>query len=392
MLGSQGLDQINAGGLKIGERIRVLLISGSYPTIKCGVGDYTAQLARALARRDDTEVCVLTDADARSSPDLDQGVQLFSVIHGWKFTEASSIIRKVIDWRPDVVHMQFGSSRYHLKILPWLMPVLLRFQKLTVVQTWHEWPEDPLRFLRNLPNALARGGLVVVKPEIDVAMSQWYRRLIQHKCFRFIPNASAIPQVCLTDDERALVRGRFTLGADKLVAFFGFANSRKGVEDIFKIVDPKSNFLVLVCELDSSDSYHRLLLDQINSEPWRGKVMVTGFLPPEEVGCILAAADAVVLPFPNGGGGWSTSTSAAVAQGTFVLVTSNSKYGYDPEENIYYAHPRNYEEMREAMELYTGRRVMPKTMLSDQWDKIADAHVVLYREVLVVSRSKKKGA
>ena len=363
--------------------IRVLLISGSYPQIKCGVGDYTAQLARALGRRGDVEVCVVTDADAQFSPDLDHNVQLFPVIHGWKFTEISAILRKIISWRPDVVHMQFGSRKYRLKTLPWLMPAFLRMKKQCVIQTWHEWPNDLPRFIRNLPNALVRGGLVVVKPEIEATMSPWYRRLIRKKYFRYIPNASAIPQIYLNGLERSLVHNQLAPGMNRIVAFFGFANPRKGLENIFEIIDPETNLLVLICELDSSNSYHRRLLARINSKPWRGNVVVTGYLPPEKVGRILAAADAVALPFPDGGGVWSTSAHAAVAQGTFVLVTSHTRNGYDPTENVYYAHPGDHDEMRAAMRTYNGRRVNPKVAVSDQWDKIAEAHVSLYRDSLL---------
>jgi len=189
--------------------------------------------------------------------------------------------------------------------------------------------------------------------------------------------------------ERAVVHDQFAQGADNLIVFFGFANPRKGIANLFEIIDPRLNSLVLACELEPSNPYHRMLLDRINSEPWRGKVVVTGFLPPEEVGRILAAADAVALPFPDGGGEWSTSTHAAIAQGTFVLVTSHDKQGYDAAENVFYARPGNYEEMREAMRLYAGQRVEPRTTLSCQWDKIADAHMTLYRDILVPARSER---
>jgi hypothetical protein len=44
--------------------MRILLISGSLPPMRCGVGDYTASLATALGRCDDTAVAVLTDTAA----------------------------------------------------------------------------------------------------------------------------------------------------------------------------------------------------------------------------------------------------------------------------------------------------------------------------------------
>ena len=371
--------------------MRILLIAGAYPPIKCGVGDYTAELARALARRDDVVVSVMTDVAARASSELDAAVELQAVIDGWRFSEFPAIIDRIVSWRADIVHMQFGSSRYRRKLLPWFMPAALRYHSLRVVQTWHEWPEDVARFFRNLPNALTPGGLVVVKEEIERSMSNWNRRLIRNKHFRFIPNASVIPRVPLTDTTRAVVRRSIAPSATNFVAFFGFANARKGVETLFEILDPNASFLVLMCDLDARDNYHRRLLDTINSDRWRGRVAVTGFLPPLDAGRLLAAVDAVALPFPGGGGTWSTSAHAAIAQGTFLLATSHSRHGYNPEENAYYARPGDIADMRSALRTYMGYRIDPGNTQSRQWTNIADAHVALYREILVHSPGDAQG-
>ena len=44
--------------------MKVLLVTGSFPPMKCGVGDYTACLAEALARKPNIEVAVLTSQGA----------------------------------------------------------------------------------------------------------------------------------------------------------------------------------------------------------------------------------------------------------------------------------------------------------------------------------------
>ena len=44
--------------------IRVLLITGSYPPMKCGVGSYSQRLAMALADYSGVKVTVLTDKRA----------------------------------------------------------------------------------------------------------------------------------------------------------------------------------------------------------------------------------------------------------------------------------------------------------------------------------------
>ena len=120
--------------------------------------------------------------------------------------------------------------------------------------------------------------------------------------------------------------------ASRLVAYFGFIHLAKRVELLFEVADPLQHHLVLVGELNSEDEYHKRILYLINRQPWIGKVTVTGFLPAEEAGRILAAADAVVLPFRDGGGIWNTSIHASLAQGTFVLTTSREQHGYDCTE------------------------------------------------------------
>ena len=360
--------------------MRVLLIAGSYPPMKCGSGDYTAQLAGALGKRQDIKVAVLTSvaADAKHAT---PNVEVFPVIQGWKISDISRIFKIIRDWHPNIVHMQFGSIGYRLKVLPWLFPTLLRLRNLQVVQTWHEYSGDPLRVLRNLPNAVISGGLVVVKPDFKNMMPGWYRWLIRHKQFRYIPNASAIPKIQLSDAERSAIHSRFAAAPDSLVSFFGFANPRKGVEAVFDIADPKRNSLALICELNPLNPYHKLLLERINHGPWTGKVTVTGFLPPDEVARILAAADAVVLPFPDGVGVWSTSAQAAMFQGTFVLATSRERHGYDSAENVYYANPGDIADMQQALFSYIGRKNDSVKNYAD-WDLIAGAHIQLYSDVL----------
>ena len=71
---------------------------------------------------------------------------------------------------------------------------------------------------------------------------------------------------------------------------------------------------------------------------------------------MLAAADAVVLPFRSGGGSWNSSIKAAAVQGTFVLTTSTERHGLDPDGNVYYARPSDAKDLMEALRRHLGRR------------------------------------
>ena len=366
--------------------MRVLLISGSLPPMKCGIGDYTAQLAAALARRAGVSVAVLTSAGAAAP--ADRAFEVMAVARGWHWSERAPLLAAARSWRPDVAHMQFPTQGYGRAKLPWLMPALLAAAGFRVAQTWHEYvTQDSVPALKhsllNLPNALAGDGLAVVRPNFMERMTPWYRALVRRKLFRLIPNAPSIPVIRWTDAEREAKRRALAPGGERIVAYFGFAYAAKGIEQLFEIADPAHDRLVLVCDLDASDPYQRGILERAAAADWAGRVTVTGFQSPEEAGRILAAADAAVFPFRAGGGEWNTTLQGAAAQGTFVLTTSRPARGYDAARNIYVAGIDDVAEMRRALAEYAGRRRAnhggdaPPT-----WDSIAAAHHELYEAML----------
>lgn len=357
--------------------MKILLVSGSLPPMKCGVGDYTASLAAALSRRGDTSVAVLTDTAAKPIPS-DFDFEVFPIAGGWRMTDMIRIAKVTRRWRPDLVHVQYPTQGYGSRYLPLLLPAFFRLGNVPVVQTWHEFPSR-----RNLLNAVWSDGLIAVRPNYQANMPKWCRWLIRKKHFWFIPNASAIPTMRLTDNERVSIRSRFAPSSTHLVVYFGFVYPPKRIELLFQIANPLAHHLIVIGVLDSGDEYHRLILDRINRPPWIGKVTVTGFLPAEEAGRILAAADAVVLPFREGGGIWNTSIHAAVAQGTFVLTTAREQCGYDSSRNVYYARPDDVADMRRALETYisTRRPEMAEDHVSE-WETIASAHIGVYNSVL----------
>jgi glycosyltransferase involved in cell wall biosynthesis len=357
--------------------MRVLLVSGTFPPMRCGVGDYTAGLARAFGRRGDVAVAVLTSSGAAGA--REERVQLFPEVRTWKIADGPSILRRIRQWRPDIVHVQFPTHYYGE--IQWVLPALARLVNGPVVQTWHEYYSS-----RNWPSALNAalpGGLVVVRPHYRERMPRWYRWLIRHKEFRFIPNASSIPLIRLTGEERAAVRSEVGTHVGDLIVYFGFASPAKGIESLFEIADPQRHHLVLICDLSTDDTYQASILDLASRGDWAGRVTITGFLPPEQAGRLLATADAAVFPFLDGGGEWNSSIHGAAAQGTFVLATSLDRRGYDAVKNIYYAVPGDIGEMRQALREYLGRRRPPSADSPEaQWDTIAEAHLELYRTLL----------
>jgi glycosyltransferase involved in cell wall biosynthesis len=369
--------------------MKVLLITGSFPPMKCGVGDYTACLARALAKIQNTRVAVLTSycTDAGVSNDI---FEVFPVVRGWGISDISGIVKTIKMWRPDVIHIQYPTQGYGRRLLPWLLPGICHYLlNIPVVQTWHEsFQSISLKHrLIGLLIAVVPGGLIVVRPDYKAKLPQFFRWLIRHKRYEQIESASTIPVRRLTRHERDEVRAQYGNPGKLLIAFFGFIFPTKGIEQIFDIADPQTHHLVLIGHLDSSDAYHSQLLDYIKNGAWSTAVTVTGFLPASGVGRVLSAADAIVLPFVSGGGAWNTSILAAQAQGTFTLTTAYERHGYSDSINTYYACPGDITDMRTALGMYIGRKNNDAGVSAvNDWETVAKKHLGFYESALRGSR------
>lgn len=359
--------------------MRVLFITGSYPPMLCGVGDYTATLVAEISRRGEVSVGVLTSmVAAHNKVEEGEGVQLLPVVQGWRFSELPKVIGAIRRWRPDVVHIQYPTLGYGNSWMPYFLPLFLKYYGLNVVQTWHE---PPTRF-RFFPNSLTKDVLIGVEPDYLQHIRGRYAWLVRRKVTHYIPIGSNIPRTELTESERAKIRERYVGSGRAMVAFFGFVYPTKRVEALFEIADPNRDTIVLITHLDAQNNpYHQKIMECIAKGVWAGKVVITGFLSAEDVARVLCAADAAVFPFQNGVGMRNGSFLAATSQGTFTITTSQVKQGYDSDSNVYYAHPGDNEAMRGALSQYKGRRAEKVSRESFDWAKIADEHISLYRGI-----------
>lgn len=361
-----------------GSRIKIMLVSGSLPPMKCGVGDYTRHLAESLAKHKHISTVVVVTSKAAAEY-KSASLEILPIIGPWNCRAVWRVLRLAKGLKPDIVHIQYPTRGYGRKISPSWLPAILRLARFRVVQTWHE-PLSWKGWLRYFPNALTRDALIVAEPDFKERLPRIYRWLIKQKAFKYIPVGSAIPKAEITQDERAALRAKYVEANGRLLVYFGFASPTKGIEQIFAIADPASDRIILLCELNEGDEYHERILALVNDVWWLGKVYVTGFLPAPDVANILAVADAVVLPFTNGAGSRNTTLLAAQMQGTFVLTTHNKTAGLDADQNTFYAPPNATDEMRRALQKYAGRKTASGRPNILGWSDIADLHLQLYQD------------
>ncbi len=363
--------------------MRVLLVTGSFPPMRCGVGDYSCRLARALAVDPATRIGVLTSVPGENTGKT-VGIEIFPVIKCWGFAEALNVIRLIRHWSPDVVHIQYPTQGYGNGLLPWIVPIISFAMGKRVVQTWHESygigiRSAPKFFLK----AIIPGGLVVVRPQYEAGLPMALRWALWNKRCVFIRNASPFPKIDLDENVKHDLRKQYLKGQKRLIVFFGFVYPHKGTDLLFEIADPASDQIVIAGEIDENNDYHRRIMSLASASPWAGKVAVTGFLLAEDIAALLSIADAVILPFRVGGGEWNTSIHAAVSQGSFVITTSLTHQGYDESRNTFYAKVDDAQEMASALDIYAGRKRKNGSDIDrDEWKAIADKHRSLY-EALV---------
>lgn len=364
-----------------GAPLRVLLVSGSLPPMRCGVGDYTAGLAQALVATGTADVAVLTAPfEGRGLGSTWAGVEVLEPIDRWRASGVGRALRAVRAWRPDIVHVQHPSQGYD-GVLPFLLGSAARWLLgVPLVLTLHE----PVGVNLQVP-ALAvlirsANAVVVVRSNFRELVNRKVRWAIAGKRLRLIPTATTLPRVVPTPERVRAIREQFHAGTRALVAYFGFVYQRRGVLQLFRIADPVRHHLVIVGGmLDEAAAYYQEVSARAMEDDWRGSCTMTGFVPAEQAAEILACADAIVLPFEDGGVSWNTSLHGARLQGTFVVTTSCDARGYDGRKNVYYAEPGNLGEMRAALAAHLGTRCEPLDVPT--WEQVAAEHLDVYRGV-----------
>jgi glycosyltransferase involved in cell wall biosynthesis len=360
--------------------VRVLFLSGSAPPVKCGVGDYTTCLSRALAATGDASVALLTSlaSERMYLQGPLTGVDLLPPVTQWSLHEFTTVHRHILRWAPDLLHVQWPTQNPGRLLAVALAHWFRYCYRKPVVITLHE--HIPPRMRWELLLTRAANAVVSVRPDFQAGFAQGLSKTAASKPFHFIPNAPSIPYTQRTHDSVAAVRKMFAIAPTKsLVAYFGLLYPSRGVELLFQIADPLKHHLVIIgTALEDTRDYHSRLVALADTPRWRASTTFTGFLPDHEAATLLACAEAVVLPFRAGGGIWNTSIHSARLQETFVLTTSRSRQGYDYERNTYWARPDDIEDMKAALHSHIGVRRTGTGSDIPSWQQVAERHWDLY--------------
>jgi glycosyltransferase involved in cell wall biosynthesis len=395
--------------------MRILFVTGEYPVMQGGVGDYTRRLSQALGLLG-ADVHVLTQVDAGGDhlriPAAGYEPTVYPRLErpGWRlFGHVSRMIDEV---RPEVLHIQYQSAAYGLHPAVNMLPSRLRMGRLRlpVVVTFHDlkfpylFPKaGPLRWQAVLQLAKGADADVVTNP------ADWLRLRdagLREK-LRAIPIGSNIRCEVTPGYDREAQRTKWGASPDTwLLGYFGFLNENKGGETLIQTLAElvrrrqPARLLMVGGKVGSSDPTNTAYLQKverlIGDLGLGDRVQWTGFTSADEVTANLLAADCAVLPYLEGASLRHGSLMAAMAHG--LPIVSTAQLGCPVEalkqfpmledgESALLTPPNDPVRMADAVtRLMTGaalrsRLAAKAAVLSRQfeWETIAQGHLLMYQ-------------
>ena len=385
--------------------MKVMLIAGKYPPQQCGIGDHTYKLANRLTtfgHRVSVLCSVLDERRAEANSNHDD-VEAIREVSSWDFRSVKHILKVVQDKAVEVLHVQYQATSFDqhpmMTLLPFLVKVrsLGRKTKVKIVVTMHEFagPSKPrlprlARRLWLLPLFLFSNAILVTN-ERD--MFYLLKVPFLRNKVRLIPLGPNIEAQEKSQVDISMVRKRLGLDdEDILLVRFGFVDNVR-----VRQLDILLYALKCVCErghrvkmlfVGGDDRESRAeMVGLAKSLGLDGRLLWTGFCPPEEVSNYLGCADIGVFPFADGASERRTSLLTAMTFG-LPIVSTRKKFAsvFVHRENILLVPPADPVALADAVEELISKKDLREHLSANArgsskqfgWEKIGHATEALY--------------
>ena len=320
--------------MRVAAPLRVGLVTGEFPPMPGGVGDYTRELAQALTGHD-LQIHVITDVRCKPQETEPPPAtrHLHPVIRHWSVASLLHIRRLARSIKLDLVNLQYQAAAYGLSapihFLPRLasVPTIVTFHDLRVPYLFPR--AGRLRAAAVTHLARAAAGVIVTDPadELELRRRGGVARLTQ------ILIGSNIAPAPPPDYVRAAWRARFGVAPhDFLLGYFGFLSESKGGDTLIGalavLVERKARVKLVVIggragpsDAGRSVAFAREIERRISRHDLADRIVRTGYVSASEVSAHLLACDAVVLPYRDGVSLRRGSLMAALVHGCAIITT-----------------------------------------------------------------------
>ena len=388
--------------------MRIGLIAGEYPPLQGGLGDYTRELARALAEAGHEPHVLSQFVEGASSLETtrlgEHELTVHRLVSHWDWQTRRRIEGFVRAFKPDVLNLQYQAAAYQMHPAINLLPAALNKSIPTVV-TFHDLKEPYLfpkagAFRRKAVLGMARGGAAVVVTNVEDRDD-----LLREKIANvfLIPIGSNIAPANLAMFDGAAWRAANAIPADKtLIGYFGFMNASKGGETLVRALAElrgrglNAAVLQIGGQTGASDPTNvayaerlKTLAEQLNV---RQHIFETGFVDERGVSEAFANCALMALPYRDGVSFRRGTLMAALAHSKAIVTTTPRLSLPEVRDgaNMLLTPPDNPSALADAIgrvlsdnslrdHLQAGARDLSRLF---QWDYIAAEMVKVFKEVI----------
>lgn len=369
--------------------LRILMISGSYPHIHCGVGDYTYTLAKELSKICD-RITVLTSVDATS--DGSDKIEVLNIIKEWRGLQLIRKVTKIVkNGGYDIIHFQYPTTKYVKSVANYLLPMFLRLSGHKVVFTMHEYSDTSVGYkICRIPAILFSNEIVVVDEDFRIELNKQYPSF-KNK-IHFVNIGSNIPKSQITQQEVEKLRESIITkhkDVNCIISYFGFITPNKCFEAILtamkelKDESKLNSMLLLIGKINNENKYQAHIKRLVEEYGLNGYVEELGFVPATSVGNYFRCSDGAVILFEKGVSPRNGSFLAAVQEPIPVITTESRQI------KQYIKNETNIHLIKNDVEVIKENIVKLQNHEFDQitchqlfdWKDIANKHIDLYNKI-----------
>ncbi len=377
--------------------MKIALISGSLPDMRCGIGDYTARLASELAQVPGVGVEVLTTRNDLIRRDAVLPARLQEQLSGWGMGALPRSVAVLRQLRADVVHVQYPALGYGRALGILFLPLAVRaFCRVPTMLTVHERRERRWHG-RFATTFMARTSNLVVVP--DPVEAEDLRRSLPSSGPPVVTTVMISTIPVRRELDRAACRARVGASPDELViGTFGLIHPRRHLEALVDTLATlqrrsiRSRLLIIGGEAQyepkRSAAYACRIRERIDALGLGPLVWWSGHAQPAEVSAFLQACDVSVLLYPNGASGRNTTLQTALEHGLPVVTTCGwaTSESLRAEPNVSFVTAESYgpEELADAIVAAHERHASGSGGITrdSSMSKHIEQHLTLYRRRL----------
>lgn len=369
--------------------MRVTVLTGSFPEMVCGVGDYTSRLVRQLAAAG-LDVRVITTELPEIQICHSSNLSVHPVIPAWRLLYLYRLSCHLRASLPDLVHIQYPTRGYQKHLLINIYPIIhaLLFPHLPLILTLHEFSLSHWLRKLSLIFLLSLANRIILPDERErTALVAWFPRLASRTAV--IPiGANIEPRADKQDRPPPDV-------TDPYIVYFGFLTKAKDPETLLMaykhLLQRRGDHrLLLVTEFLPGNRTHRRILRRIRQLGLTDRITITGYCHPDQVSRNLRGAAMCVLPFADGATLRHATLITALQHGLATVTTIRNEIpaGFENWHNIVLTPVGNPEDMAEALFTLLNDP-MRRTAIARQaktlgdrfaWPLIAQQHSYLYKQ------------